>query len=256
MELDLLELRLWELDPIVDVFVIAEYTWDHKWSPKPPTFLRNTQRFARLLHKIFHVVPTREQMMVDGVLKNIEKHPRSFLVNHYINSFDPPKDTVFVFGDVDEFPCTEHLWYLKHCKTLPDAMPLKSGVANYRYTFDWIQPTDWPAYKNNWLALQFPNIFTRQALQRQPGGPRWYKRARYLTELPPGGMHMSWLTYMPSVMLKVAMNRDFDFQLGSFCDSERTQAAVRPSFLTSLSSIYITMTRGKHWEVGPRHPYP
>ena len=125
-----------------------------------------------------------------------------------------------------------------------------------RYTFDWIQPTDWPAYKNNRLALQFPNIFTRQALQRQPGGPRWYKRARYLTELPPGGMHMSWLTYMPSVMLKVAMNRDFDFQLGSFCDSERTQAAVRPSFLTSLSSIYITMTRGKHWEVGPRHPYP
>ena len=44
------------------------------------------------------------------------------------------------------------------------------------------------------------------------------------------------------------MNHDFDFQLGSFCDSERTQAAVRPSFLTSLSSIYITMTRGKHWE--------
>ncbi len=55
-ELDLLELRLAELSPVVDYFVLVEAAYTHAGRPKPLYFDENRQRFAAYADKIIHVV--------------------------------------------------------------------------------------------------------------------------------------------------------------------------------------------------------
>lgn len=55
-ELDLLDLRLTELSPVVDYFVLVEATYTHAGAPKPLYYAENRDRFARYADKIIHVV--------------------------------------------------------------------------------------------------------------------------------------------------------------------------------------------------------
>ena len=55
-ELDVLEIRLAELDALVDHFVIVEATRTHTGKPKPLYFADNRKRYDRYAHKIIHVV--------------------------------------------------------------------------------------------------------------------------------------------------------------------------------------------------------
>lgn len=57
-ELDLLELRLHELDHVVDKFVICEATTTFTGNKKPLYFDRNRRRFAKFKDKIVHLVIT------------------------------------------------------------------------------------------------------------------------------------------------------------------------------------------------------
>lgn len=58
-ELDLLEIRMHELDPVVDRFVIVEATRTFQREPKPLHFSENRARFSRFDAKIIHVVVDR-----------------------------------------------------------------------------------------------------------------------------------------------------------------------------------------------------
>ena len=55
-ELDVLEIRLSELDALVDHFVIVEATRTHTGKQKPLYFADNRKRYDRYAHKIIHVV--------------------------------------------------------------------------------------------------------------------------------------------------------------------------------------------------------
>lgn len=55
-ELDLLDIRLNELDPVVDRFVLVEAAVTQRGQPKPLFFRDNRERFAKFLPKIEHVV--------------------------------------------------------------------------------------------------------------------------------------------------------------------------------------------------------
>jgi len=55
-ELDLLEIRLFELDDVVDEFVIMESGFSNRIDRKPILFRRNWLRYSRFAHKIIHIV--------------------------------------------------------------------------------------------------------------------------------------------------------------------------------------------------------
>lgn len=55
-ELELLEVRLHELNPVVDQFVLAESTRTHSNKPKPLHFQENRSHFKQFLSKITHVI--------------------------------------------------------------------------------------------------------------------------------------------------------------------------------------------------------
>jgi beta-1,4-mannosyl-glycoprotein beta-1,4-N-acetylglucosaminyltransferase len=55
-ELDLLEIRLHELNPVVDKFILVEATVTHTNKPKPLFYDINKSRFAEFKQKIIHVI--------------------------------------------------------------------------------------------------------------------------------------------------------------------------------------------------------
>ena len=74
-ELDLLELRLRELENVVDFFVLVEATKTHRGKEKPLYFDENKERFKRWKSKIIHII-----------VKDMPKPGRTYGSNWKINS--------------------------------------------------------------------------------------------------------------------------------------------------------------------------
>ena len=104
-ELELLEIRLNELDPVVDVFILAEARHTFQKKPKELVFEKNKDRFAEFLPKIRHIV-------VDELPGFFYKwrRPDAWVVSDFqkgqvVRGLDDAQggDTV-IFSDVDEIP--------------------------------------------------------------------------------------------------------------------------------------------------------
>jgi len=103
-ELDLLEIRLNELDPYVDYFVLSEMTITHQGKPKPLYFNENKQRFAKFLHKIVHVIVDDCPRFSDPWLR--EHYQRNVLDRGLKDC--KPKD-IIILSDIDEIPRGEKI---------------------------------------------------------------------------------------------------------------------------------------------------
>lgn len=97
-ELDMLALRLGQLDNVVDKFVLVETGLTYRGVPKPLYYRENSDQFAKYNHKIIAVDSHTPKMgcwyfeqeqrnVLSGVIKDIAK-----------------EDDVIVFSDCDEIP--------------------------------------------------------------------------------------------------------------------------------------------------------
>lgn len=103
-ELDLLELRLYELDSVVDRFVLCEAPFTHSGKPKPLYFQENKARFAKFLPKIIHLVATDfppADFSRPGASWDYERHQRDWIARGLVDC--RPEDIV-IHGDADEIP--------------------------------------------------------------------------------------------------------------------------------------------------------
>ncbi len=123
-ELDLLELRLNELNRVVDYFVLVESRYSHTNQPKPLFFNENKKRFSQFLPKIRHIiidsfesVPPIESYSFykndKGYRAMVKKNPslwarELFQRDQIIKGLHDAKPTdVVLIGDVDEIPRAE-----------------------------------------------------------------------------------------------------------------------------------------------------
>lgn len=99
-ELDVLEIRLAELDALVDYFVIVESTRTFTAKPKPLYYADNRTRYDRYAHKIIHVI-------VDDLPLNApthwlrESHQRDAIMRGLGEA--QPDDRIII-SDCDEIP--------------------------------------------------------------------------------------------------------------------------------------------------------
>jgi beta-1,4-mannosyl-glycoprotein beta-1,4-N-acetylglucosaminyltransferase len=104
-ELDILDIRLAELDPLVDYFVIVEATRTFTGKSKPLYYADNRQRYDRYAHKIIHVV-------VDDLPLDAPSHwvREAFQRNAIMRGLSQarPDDRVII-SDCDEIPKPELL---------------------------------------------------------------------------------------------------------------------------------------------------
>ncbi|MFM2042446.1 MAG: hypothetical protein RLY86_1022 [Pseudomonadota bacterium] len=107
-ELDLLELRLAELDGVVDRFVLVEATHTHAGLPKPLHYAENAGRFAAHAHKIIHVVVEDDP---GGFAWLREAHQREAIGRGLVGC--APDDLVII-GDADEILRPETITRMRH----------------------------------------------------------------------------------------------------------------------------------------------
>jgi beta-1,4-mannosyl-glycoprotein beta-1,4-N-acetylglucosaminyltransferase len=101
-ELDLLELRLCELDSVVDRFVVVEATVTHSGHPKPLFFAENSNRFSDWNRKIVHVVVNDMPGGPDPWLR--ENYQRNAIVRG-LRGVSP--DDGIIISDADEIPSAD-----------------------------------------------------------------------------------------------------------------------------------------------------
>ena len=99
-ELDLLELRLSQLDDVVDKFVFVEANTTFMGQGKPYYYAENRDRFARWNHKI---VAASLPLPHNGDGWAYERLPREALQSLIYGLNPNPKDTLS-FSDLDEIP--------------------------------------------------------------------------------------------------------------------------------------------------------
>jgi beta-1,4-mannosyl-glycoprotein beta-1,4-N-acetylglucosaminyltransferase len=102
-ELEILELRLAELDEVVDHFVLVESKSTFSGIPKNLFFEENKHRFKRYLNKIRHVIvedsPEKQESAWD-----VEAHQRNAILRG-LN--DSQSNDLIIISDVDEIPRQE-----------------------------------------------------------------------------------------------------------------------------------------------------
>lgn len=179
-ELELLEIRLNELDSVVDRFVICEATKTHQGQPKPLYFQENMHRFGPFLHKITHIIDEFPDEMETGGGPSFpsgmnwarERHQREALMQALTECRD---NDIIIVSDGDEIARAETIkaykpemglmrleqqlyYYFFNCyggewresKILPYGLLKQMGPCNVRYSLHTIGTHGEPLWNAGW----------------------------------------------------------------------------------------------------------
>jgi beta-1,4-mannosyl-glycoprotein beta-1,4-N-acetylglucosaminyltransferase len=104
-ELDLLEIRLNELNEVVDKFVLVEADRTFQNNSKPYYFEENKERFERFLDKIIHIKLDKYPLFIPIINSftpwKLEFFQRNSIVKGLV---DCKPDDIIIISDVDEIP--------------------------------------------------------------------------------------------------------------------------------------------------------
>lgn len=140
-ELDLLLIRLDELDPVVDRFFVLDSNATFTGNPKPALVddaLKRDPRFARFANKITHATFTGHALERGRDPFDQENEMRMSMTDMLKRqlALEPPEQLapVMLFSDVDEIPSRRTVQLLTACEF---ESPLHLGMRSYIYSFEW-----------------------------------------------------------------------------------------------------------------------
>jgi beta-1,4-mannosyl-glycoprotein beta-1,4-N-acetylglucosaminyltransferase len=167
--LDLLEIRLNELNDVVDYFVITEGENTFQGNDKELVFLNNKDRFSKFLHKIIHVVvPSSELKPGD----NWGNERKSF--NYFLNFISPNDDDVLILSALDEIPSKESITNIPNNTPCTISQGLYYFYLNTRYwtnnnnRWDGSVSYTYLQYKNS--NINFYDLFIKKTNNKIYGG--------------------------------------------------------------------------------------
>ncbi|KAG8774901.1 hypothetical protein FRC12_001771 [Ceratobasidium sp. 428] len=165
-ELDLLEVRMNELDKVVDRFFVIESDRTFTGLPKPTYFKEalSTPRFSRFAPKITYALhPGRTPKPGESPFA-VEAEQRAAMTRLLSSSLPatgrspplasrPTPPPLVIMSDVDEIPAAHTIKLVKTC-AFPRVLHLQ--LRNYVYSFEW--PSGWGSWRaavHEWSAGSF-----------------------------------------------------------------------------------------------------
>lgn len=171
-EVDLLQCRLEELEPVIDRFVLVEARETFQGAPKPLHFAANAERFRPWLDRIVHVVLDRFD--ASGARER-EAEQREGITRGLVGA--ALADWIFL-SDVDEIPSAEAIGRFL---ALPEHAPLTVFEQRFHcFAVDWQHPEPW----RGTLAARRIGVGSLQAMRDQRGS---------VPVFAGGGAHFSWI---------------------------------------------------------------
>jgi hypothetical protein len=205
-ELDLLRLRLAELDPYVDQFVLVESPVSFSGRDKPLYFKAHRSEFTPWLHKLHHEVFVRAPSEIrdtEAARFELEALHRNAVWQALERcGFDKTKD-IMLLSDVDEIPrgskLPQALALLKQC---PVVVFIQK---NYRYYINNISSDNLNGVPWGGTIATLGQTAAVSTMQALRGGknPMLGSRTRAWAYLEDGGWHFSFLGGPTSVEYKI-----------------------------------------------------
>ncbi|MBV1702162.1 MAG: hypothetical protein KGQ46_10120 [Hyphomicrobiales bacterium] len=217
-ELDLLELRLRELDACVDQFVLVESTLTFTGTVKPLHFKENIERFSPWIHKITHIVVdsfpaaattsrAREHHQRDAIMRGLEQaRPDDFVILSDVDEIPRPDKLRAALADprsakaITTFESEGYFYYLNlHCEPRYFMLPSAPRLIQRRYLRN-----------PRWLRRHQP--ISRHAKQLGALAP-WHVRAQlFVATLAPlqsiichaGAWHFTYMGGAEKIRLKLS----------------------------------------------------
>lgn len=137
-ELDWTEIRLHELAPHVDYFVIVEAERSFTNKTKPLYFRKNWKHFSKFESKIIYHVLNDDAIIKSSNPWEHERYQRNALMTQVfpdlLGEKAPNQGDVIMVSDVDEIPRPETLKKLRNCD-IPELTGMRSKF--FLYSFQW-----------------------------------------------------------------------------------------------------------------------
>ena len=181
-ELDLLEIRLNELDSVVDTFIICESTMSHNNEPKPLYFSNNRKRFKKFLHKIDLVIFDSVKHTDSWSIENDHRRALSEKIPVNLNEED-----ILLLSDLDEIPRKDIVEKLKSRREDQFPATLCSTMYSGSFYNHVIAPPN-QLHNDGTVALKFIQYKQNQDLQhyrniRSQTLPRIYDAGWHFTSM-------------------------------------------------------------------------
>jgi len=139
-ELDMLKLRLEELDDLVDYHILVEAKRTFTNEPKELYYNNNKHLFKKYNSKIIHLtIDDFDNVKDNDIPWNCEYYQRDYAVNHIRNNLSIAD--VILHGDVDEFPKVDAIKHLIYRIGLNTIYRLEMDF--YYYNFNWMMDNKW-----------------------------------------------------------------------------------------------------------------
>jgi hypothetical protein len=201
-ELDMLEVVLHEIYPVVDFIYVTESTVTHSLGKKPLLWdsVKAEPRFDRFAGKISHNVFTPAKKFKSGW--DIEKRQRAFFLKFVAQNNITDSDILLGNIDLDELMTRETLVRMKHCET-PD---LTFKLVQFRYNLNCLQEVRYTAYYTTtfyWRDRKGGDLYSRRRASKPVpfdvgvGGEGVVATLRGM-----GAWHMTAFGGVPAVMRK------------------------------------------------------
>lgn len=202
-ELDVLEIRLNELNGVVDRFVLVEATHTHSGRPKPLYYADNKDRFKLFKDKIIHVVVTDLPESTDTWVR--ENYQRQCILRGLVNCDD--NDSILV-SDVDEVPTRDSVAR----GTVPGGIFVFEQVLCYYHL-------------NTFFSWWHGTRACRYAQLRALGGPQRL-RLTAGTVIESAGWHFSFLGDVNGIVNKLHAFAHQEFNTSHYVDPVYISAAM------------------------------
>lgn len=189
-ELDLLEIRLNELNKVVDKFVLVESTKTFTLLNKPLYFKKNKFKYNNFLHKIIHLIIDDFTNIPD--IRKLDYYKQDYYKNfnyaarsvecyqrNFINKglFNCNKDDIILLSDLDEIPKPEKIQKLNKLLNTYQTIGFKQTL--FYYYFNVKVFLDW--------------IGTKATLYSSLKYPQQLRQLKSDFIIPNGGWHFSYL---------------------------------------------------------------
>jgi beta-1,4-mannosyl-glycoprotein beta-1,4-N-acetylglucosaminyltransferase len=202
-ELELLDLRLNYLDPVIDRFVLVESTKTFSLKDKPLYFNENKHLFSRFLPKIEHVIV--DDLFSSNPWDN-EKKQRNGIMRG-LTKCDP--EDIIIFSDCDEIPRIETMG------GFDDRGPLMGFKQEmYYYYLNGLTDIQWCGSK----ICRYRNI-----VKASPAEYRDTCLGGTSLIIPNGGWHFSFLGAPDKVARKIRSFSHQEYNLPEFTDNDKIQ---------------------------------
>ena len=183
-ELDLLEIRLNELDSVVDKFVLVEAELTQSLLAKPLYFNQNKERFSQFLPKIEHVIIRREDCIDNnGNLWKMENFQRDQIAVG-LQNIKPHENDIIMISDLDEIPHKLSVSLVAHLLSINNNLPAVSLEMEFLAYF-----INLKASNRKWIGT----VMTKYA-NVVNSSPQYIRNIKdHFSFKPDSGWHFSWL---------------------------------------------------------------